>query len=162
MALKKKLARQLNRASRIALLGVGSELRGDDAAGVMVARALARIRRDRKSSPKIRVFIGSSAPENFTGAIKRFKPTHLVIVDSVDMQSKAGTVKLIDFREIGGFSSCTHSLPIKILADYLVKSLCCAVMIIGIQPKQLDFGSRFSSEVEKSVEGVLEAIKSLL
>ncbi|HTY45055.1 MAG TPA: hydrogenase maturation peptidase HycI [Patescibacteria group bacterium] len=161
-SLKTSLKKQLSRAQRIALLGVGSELRGDDAAGILVAKRLAADFRGSRGRQKFKVFIGATAPENVTGQIKKFKPGQLIIIDAADMNAEAGAVKLIPADRIDGFSSCTHSLPLNILADYLVKSIGCAITIIGIQPKTLAFGSRFSPEVERSAGAVCAAIGSIL
>jgi hydrogenase 3 maturation protease len=148
---------RLKSAKRIAILGVGSELRGDDIAGILVAQEF------NKPSKRFRSFIGGTAPENFTGEIKKFNPTHLVIVDSADMaKSKAGAIRLIDLKDISNFSFCTHRLPLKIMADYLIKCIDCEIIIVGIQPKTLDFGLSCSSEIKKSVKAVSRAIKKAI
>jgi hydrogenase 3 maturation protease len=155
--LEKSLKNSLKDAGRIAVLGVGSELRGDDIAGILVAQELD------KPSKRLKSFIGSTAPENFTGEIKRFNPTHLVIVDPADMAgSKAGAIKLIDSKEISNFSFCTHRLPLKIMADYLIKCIDCEIIFIGIQPKTLDFGKPYSAEIKRSVKRVASAIKNII
>jgi hydrogenase 3 maturation protease len=155
--LEKSLKNRLKKAKRIAVLGVGSELRGDDVAGILVAQEF------NKPSKRFRSFIGSTAPENFTGEIKKFNPTHLVIVDSADMaKSKAGTIKLIDSKDISNFSFCTHRLPLNIMADYLIKCIDCEIIIVGIQPKTLDFGLPCSREIKKSVKAVSRAIKTAI
>lgn len=161
-SLKANLKKQLNNAQRVALLGVGSELRGDDAAGVFVARKLCPVSSGAIENKRYKVFIGETAPENLTGQIKSFNPTHLIIVDSAQMNEEAGAVKLIDSDEVSGFSSSTHSLPMKVLADYLFKSIGCKTTIIGIQPKALDFGMPLSPEVKKSVKCVWQALKAVL
>jgi len=155
-SLKANLKKQLNNAKRVALLGVGSDLRGDDAAGVFVARKLY------PGDAGFKVFIGDTAPENLTGEIKRFNPTHLIIVDSAQMNEEVGAVKLIDSDEVSGFSSSTHSLPLKVLVDYLFKSIGCETTIICIQPKALDFAGPLSSEVKKSAEDVSRVLKDIL
>jgi hydrogenase 3 maturation protease len=161
--LKQTLKNRLLNAKKIAVLGVGSELRGDDVAGILVARQLGKNYQDIKSEQKnFKIFIGATAPENLTGEIKRFKPTHLVIVDSADMDKPAGTVKLINPDVVGGLPFCTHKLPIKILTDYLIKSIGCEIMIIGIQPKVLSFGDYPSKEVEKSAKYISATIKEIL
>jgi hydrogenase 3 maturation protease len=152
--LEKSLKSRLKDAERIAVLGVGSELRGDDIAGILVAQGFL------KPSKKLKAFIGNTAPENFTGEIKRFNPTHLIIVDSADMvKTKAGTIKLIDSKDISNFSFCTHRLPLKIMADYLIKCINCEIIFLGIQPKTLDFGVSCSGDVKKAVKRVSGAIK---
>jgi len=162
VTLKTALKKRLPDSGRIALLGVGSELRGDDAAGLLVAEYL------RKSSAKniklknLKVFFGSTAPENLTGEIKKFKPAFLVIVDSADMDRSPGAVKLISLDEIGGISFCTHQLPLKILTDYLVQSIGCEILIIGIQPGKIDFGAPLSKEVKKSARLVSAILNEIL
>src|SRR5665647_2924663 len=133
--LKTILKQKLKDAKRIVVLGIGSELRADDAAGLIVAEELKKIK-----NLKLKVFLGSTAPENFTGEIIKFKPTHILIVDSVDTDQKPGFILLINPDEVGGVSFSTHMLPVKMMVDYLLASLECEIIIIGIQPKILLFG----------------------
>jgi hydrogenase 3 maturation protease len=162
LALKTTLKKRLSNAKRVALLGVGSELRGDDAAGILVSGQLEK--ECRKISPKgtFRVFTGSTAPENLTGEIKRFKPDHLIIIDSADTGKKAGAIVLIDPERVSGVSFATHQLPMKILVDYLIKSIGCKISIIGIQSKRLDFGSSPSKEIQKSVRIISDTLKDII
>ena len=80
--LEKFLKNRLKEASRVAILAIGSEFRGDDAAGLLVAENLKKLLK--VSSRKFKVFIGATAPENLTGDIKRFNPSHILLVDSID------------------------------------------------------------------------------
>ncbi|MDD2752350.1 MAG: hydrogenase maturation protease, partial [Candidatus Omnitrophica bacterium] len=104
MNLEKHLKTRLSKAKRIAVLGVGSELKGDDAAGMLVARQI-------KENKNLKVFLGSTAPENITGEIKKFAPHHLLIIDTAMMQEKSGTIKIFPGKAIGGVSFSTHRLP---------------------------------------------------
>jgi hydrogenase 3 maturation protease len=154
--LERKLKDSLINAERVALLGVGSELRGDDAAGVLVAGEF------RGESAKFKVFIGGTAPENLTGEIKKFNPTHLIIVDSAEMSKPAGTVQLFEPEDIAGVSFCTHQLPLTILAGYIKESIGCKVLVIGIQPKKINFSAGLSREVQKSIKYVSDTIKRVI
>ncbi len=153
--LKKTLKSRLHNSKKIAVLGVGSELRGDDVAGLLVAEGLSGL-------TGVEVFIGSTAPESMTGEIKRFKPTHLVIIDAADMGLVPGAVRSIAVEDIGGISFCTHSLPMNILADYLIDATGCEVIFIGIQPKSVVFGSPLSDEVKKGVASLTDAIRGIM
>jgi len=155
--LKTILKQKLKDAKRIAVLGIGSELRADDAAGLLVAEELKKIK-----NLKLKVFLGSTAPENFTGEIIKFKPTHILIVDSVDTDQKPGFILLINPEEVGGVSFSTHMLPVKMMVDYLLASLECEIIIIGIQPKVLLFGETISKEVKKSTKQISGVIKQIL
>jgi len=156
--LKTTLKKWTRDAERIALLGVGSELRGDDIAGLLAAKHFGMSSKKHKGRVTSKVFIGDTAPENLTGEIKRFKPTHLIIVDSADMGKKPGTVRAIDPNKAGGLSFCTHKLPVKILTDYIAESTGCQIMIIGIQPKRIEFCGVPSKEIQKSAKTIADTI----
>lgn len=162
LSLKKTLKSKLKEARRVAILGVGSDLRGDDAAGILVAEQFSKYRLKLDQRLKNRVFIGATAPENLSGQIKRFNPTHLVIIDSADLGKAAGQIRLIERQELDGVSFCTHRLPLKVMVDYLVQSIGCATIIIGIQPKTIKFGSRPSKAVERAVGKVYSMLKEAL
>jgi hydrogenase 3 maturation protease len=155
--LKTNLKKKLKSAKKIAVLGIGSVLRSDDAAGILVAEELKKIK-----IPKLKVFFGSTAPENLTGEIIKYKPTHIVIVDSVDMDQKPGSILLIDPRVVDGVSFSTHMLPVKMIVDYFLESLKCEIIIIGIQPNSLEFGETVSEEVKKSTKQIADTIQQIL
>lgn len=146
--LKSELKNKLRGAKRIAILGVGSDLRADDAAGMLVAQSL-KLKAQNKN---VKVFSGGIAPENFTGAIKKIKPTHIIIIDCADMKKEPGAILLIDPNRVSGVSFSTHTLPLNILADYLIKDIGCEVIIIGIQPKSIEFNGCVSKEIAQAVK----------
>lgn len=184
--LQTSLQQRLEGAAKVAILGVGSELRADDAAGLLVAERLReqlrmadsglRIEGRTQSKSEIRnpksemetatvelaVFLGGTAPENLTGEIKRFAPTHLVIIDAADLDAEPGTLTLMDPDTIGGTTFCTHSLPLKVMIDYLLDSFPCQVLIIGIQPKTLAVGDPVSPEVRDAVESLAAMLRDSL
>ena len=161
--LKKTLSHRLKGVKRIAILGIGSDLRQDDVAGMLVAQNLEKFAKNRRSAPRLRSFLGATAPENLTGEIRDFKPDHIILVDTIDIKEKPGTILVLMPDELGGgVSFSTHKLPAEVLVDYFRKSLKCEVMIIGIQPKGLDFGKAPSSIVISAAKVVVSAIKAAL
>ena len=150
---------RLKSARRVAVLGVGSEFRGDDAAGMLVAQAVAKA----VNRKKIKVFLGATAPENLTGEIIRFKPSHIIIVDTADIKQKPGTILLLNAEDLAeGVSFSTHKLPPKVMMDYFVEALKCSIFVIGIQPKSIKFDAPVSKEVKSSVKEVSGAIISAI
>jgi hydrogenase 3 maturation protease len=160
--LKNELQRRLRGAKKIAVLGVGSELRGDDAAGIFVCRLIAKKSAKIIASRKLKVFIGLTAPENLTGAIRRFKPTHLIIVDCAKMGKAAGTIRFIDPDDAASAALGTHNMPLKVLADYLTQTIGCAVAIIGIQPQGTFFGKQCSRPVARAVRQFAELVHRVI
>jgi hydrogenase 3 maturation protease len=155
--LKAVLKNKLKNAKKIAVLGVGSSLRSDDAAGLLVADELKKTR-----NSKLKVFFGSTAPENLTGEIIKYRPTHIIIVDSVDMDQSPGSILWVNPQEADGISFYSHMLPIKMTIDYLLESIKCEIIIIGIQPKSLEFGETVSEEVRRSTNQIADAIQVML
>jgi len=147
--------------NRIAFLGVGSPLRGDDAVGLMIVNELMQKLKTRPQI-EVRFYLGESAPENFTGEIREFAPTQVIIVDAAELGLAPGTFSLIEREAIGGISFSTHVLPLKIIADYLVTTTNCEVLLIGIQPQELEFAMPISSKVTEAAHGFIAELLSKL
>ena len=159
-ALRKFLKTRLEGARSIAVIGIGSDLRGDDVAGILAAKSLETLAKKKKKR-KIKVFFGATAPENITGEIKNFGPSHIIIIDTAEIEEKPGTILVLTLDETGGgISFSTHTMPAKILAEYFLKSFTCDCIIIGIQPKSLKFGSKASKAVASAAKEVAAAISS--
>lgn len=157
MTLQKTLQSRLNKAERVVVVGVGSEMRGDDVVGLMVLEEFRK-----HPHPKVILIEGGTAPENFTGQIKKAQPTHLVIVDAADLKQAPGTIEVIDPERIGGYSFSTHALPLKIMIDFILADWKCEVMVIAIQPKSLEFGRPVDPEVASASQTIAQAILSAL
>ena len=158
----KILKQKLNNAQRVAVLGIGSELRGDDIAGILAAQQIEKNTKGKSVIPQLQVFIGETAPENLTGAIKKFQPTHLIIIDAAELNKEPGHIEIMEPETIGGTSFCTHSLPLKIIIGYLLESFKFQAIIIGIQPKTLTFGAQPTKKVVAAAKHLAETISKLL
>lgn len=157
-SLKQKLLALLENAARVAVVGIGSELRGDDAAGLLALEHLRKrlkivspAKQQRRKKPVVKLFNGGTAPENMTGEIRRFQPGHLVMIDAVELGRRPGTIELIDIKKAENISFLTHKLPVKLMLDYLAGEMTFTTVFIGIQPKSLDFGAPVSKEVSHAV-----------
>ncbi|MCL6451665.1 MAG: hydrogenase 3 maturation endopeptidase HyCI [Acetobacteraceae bacterium] len=154
-------------AARVAVVGVGQELHRDDGAGMRAARLLAgrpfsaRGGGTAAPGPAAAVFLGGVAPENQTGALRRFNPSHVVLIDAADLGRAPGTVELIPSARIGGVTFSTHTLPLRFLARFLEESLGCRVVVVGIQPRNLGFGKGLSPEVEAACRRLAKALEGL-
>ncbi|TLN06394.1 hydrogenase maturation protease, partial [bacterium] len=106
----------LNRDPRLALLGIGNELNGDDAAGVLVLRALrARL----ASRPHLLLLEAGLAPEAFTGPLRRFAPDCVILIDAALLDEAPGTVARVDWQQTDGLSATTHTLPPSVLVKFI-------------------------------------------
>jgi hydrogenase 3 maturation protease len=155
------LKERLREARKIAILGVGSVLRADDAAGILVVEKLAKAI-DTKEYPNVRFYDGQTAPENFCGVIRQFCPSHLIIIDAADVSKKPGSILHLDPEDIGGISFCTHMLPLKMMVEYLQRQTHTAATILGIQYKDVSFDSFMTSEVREAVDEISEIMERVI
>lgn len=157
-----QLRLRIKKKAKICVLCIGSSLRGDDAAGLLVAKDLGPFIKKSRLRHHVQVVAGETAPENFTGLIKKFKPAHIILVDSADTGKRIGEVSLIDPAAIRGISFCTHRLPLKIMIDYLRCGMPCGIVVIGIKPGDVSFAAPVSQETKKAARFVSSTIKQLL
>lgn len=144
--IKENLIEWLKNARKIIIMGVGNPLRGDDIVGLKIAKKL-----EKYSSEYLKIIISETVPENFIGQIRKFKPSHLIIIDAVDFKGNPGDIRLIlpeELSKIGIIS--THTLPLSLLSKFLYESMNIKTIILGIQPKSIDFGLNISPIVEKA------------
>lgn len=160
--IEQSLKTKLRNAGRVLILGVGAELRADDAAGMICAAMIGQAAKGRKKAERLKVLMGSTAPENLTGQIKDFRPTHLVILDAADLAAKPGTVKILSPTAINNASFSTHRMPLKIMIAYLEHFLRCEIIVIGIQPGTMDYAAECSPAVNKSVKNLAKIIAGLV
>lgn len=107
----------------------------------------------------LEVFFGGTAPENLTGPIKAFRPTHLIVIDAAEMERPPGCVQVIDPSRVADTGSfCTHSLPLSVLTGYLREALGCQAVIIAIQPASCEFGRPVCRSVARAARRVARAI----
>jgi hydrogenase 3 maturation protease len=156
-----ELVQALHNRQRIVVVGVGSELRGDDIAGVLVARKL-RAWCIRKRISRLVSIVGGTAPENITGEVIRYQPELVVLVDAAHLGKEAGTVEIVSEDQIQGVTFSTHMLPAPIFLDYLKKSTNCQSLVVGIEPAQKEVVAKPSPVVLKAVEQVVVSFKEAL
>lgn len=142
------------------MLAVGSSLRGDDEAALLVGRRL--LNRSWPEKPSMRVLFGETAPENLTGEIRSHNPTHLLVIDAIDSDGVNDTMTLMELPEaeqaIAGTSFSTHILPLTVMLRYMRQSMDCRIMVLGIPIGSAHFGARPSVQVRARVKRVAEAI----
>lgn len=153
---------------RVAVVGVGQELRGDDAAGVMVARQLQALlpfpdyEPEENRRPAWLILDAGPAPENVTGPVRRFRPNVILFVDAADFCAAPGHVRLLNMQSLDGITAFTHALPLGLTAGYLENSLECETLVLGIQPAGDEIGQPLSLRVAESAENIAECLAELL
>jgi hydrogenase 3 maturation protease len=145
---------------RIAILGIGNELNGDDALGVLLARKLST-RLLPAVAPTFLILEAGSAPENLTFALRRFAPRHTLLIDAAQMDEAPGAIRYFSPQEITGIGAFSHALPLSALAAYLTAELGCTVGALGVQPAHNDFDTPLSPPVRAAMYRILGYFTSL-
>jgi hydrogenase 3 maturation protease len=155
----RRLLEQLQGAEKVFVLGIGMDWKSDDRLGVALAQTLAK---KLPADPGIRIISGGEAPENFTGAIRAFLPSHVILLDAVDHGLAPGTAFLADEQSITVGDMTSHHLPLRLLMRFLGTSLPCRVILVGVQPQTLLPGNRLSAPVKKTLPALAEFLAQAL
>ena len=152
---------KLKGASRLAIIGVGSTLRADDGAGVRIIEFLSEAF-TQGQYPDLLLCAGETAPENFSGKIRRFSPTRLLALDAADLGLEPGEIAEIPLEDVGGPTFCSHMLPLRVMLNYLAAETGAEVTLIGIQHKSVEFDDEMSREVCASVRAIQDALQQFI
>ena len=144
---------------RIAIVGVGNELRGDDAVGVHLVRTLETCT---DLGSDVKIIDAGSAPENITGLLRRFHPSLVMIFDAASIGEVPGTVCWLEWEMVASTGTTTHTLPLVVFADYLILELNCKIVLVGIQPGNIELGSQMSDEMYTSIESIISGLSRVL
>ncbi|WP_283170724.1 hydrogenase maturation peptidase HycI [Curtanaerobium respiraculi] len=136
------------------VLTVGAVLRGDDAAGPMLAKMMLD-----EPIEGWDVLDGGQMPEDYLSVIRRSKPDLLVVVDAADMQLAPGEVRTLTADDVAAnYLMTTHSLPISLMLEEL-SNACGQIVFLGIQPAHMDFFGALTPAVHDSVIWIYERLK---
>ena len=155
-------ATSVKRPPRLAIVGIGNELRGDDAVGVLIVRDLLQRVPKEGSIPSLLVVDAGSSPANCTGTLRRFAPEFVLLIDAAQMYERPGAVRYLVDKSVVGPSASTHSLPLSMIAEYLSAEFHCNVALLGIQPANDALSASLSSPVQRARDTVVEYLAGRL
>jgi hydrogenase 3 maturation protease len=127
--LEDALALQLAGATRIAILGVGDDLNPRDRPGIIAALLVHEL-----GVPNVTIFLTGTMPENYTGALRKLRPSHIVLIDAAEMGLAPGSLGIIHPERVRGQRFSTHAMPLSLVIGYLERELGATVLLIGVQP----------------------------
>jgi len=157
---KRRLRREILRARKTLILGVGNRWRGDDAAGVLCAEEIKKnFGRGGAASP--RVVIGGEAPENWTGPVRRFGPDLVIILDAVLGPFEPGTIFIVDQRDIPDETATTHRVSLRLLLSYIETDIKSRPVLVGIQPETIALGDLVTESVRDACSRLSKYLVSL-
>lgn len=134
------------------LIGVGSDLRGDDAFGPLLARRLAE-----EGFPALDA---GTSPESLTGPILRSGAEVLIFADVGILGAPPGTLRLLPASAVPPGGSSTHDPSLGRLVAYLEAQRPVAGHVLVVEPARMGLGEPVTAEVAAAVDAALEAFRA--
>jgi hydrogenase maturation protease len=160
---------KLQGTRRLAAIGIGADLREDDAVGNLLARDLvAEIEDCTQASHdashdysvdeyvkhgNVLVLNASVAPEQYLTLVKDFAPDTVLIVDAASMGARVrpGDISFIGTSELDTSTFSTHTLSLRYFIEILkTLGVNARFLIVGIQPAALGYGEELSPAVAET------------
>jgi hydrogenase 3 maturation protease len=138
-------------------MGVGNRRKADDGAGCLCIRILQQKLRKR-ALEDVQILDAGEVPENATGIIRRFSPTHILIIDAAVGGHEPGRVFAIDRRKIRRNDLSTHRIPLVHLVRFLEQSMKCRAILVGIEPQVIAWNQPMSPAVKAAAAGLAGAL----
>jgi hydrogenase 3 maturation protease len=157
-----KRLRENSSEPRLAVVGIGNDLWGDDAAGVQVARLL---RINNLAKENLLIIDAGPAPENFSGQLRRFRPDFVLLIDAMRPASPdvyPGRIEWIELYDLDGVSALTHGMPLSVLGEFLRQQLGCSVGLLGIEGSDFSLTESLSPPVRAAVYKIKREIKRII
>ncbi len=140
------------------ILGVGNSLRGDDGIGPEIIKIFNQ-RNDVRNADFFDCGINSFLLFSY---IEKYK--NVIIIDALNFNSDPGSIKIINDEEIESFnfndSLSTHGFGLKDVLTLAKKmNITDKLAVIGIQVKNISYGSEISNEIVEKIPMIIEEIK---
>ena len=141
---------------KIAILGIGNDLRTDDGLGPYIVTSI------KFDHPDVMIENVGSVPEGFARPLAEFGAKRIIMIDAADMQKAPGHIELVTKDRIGGINISTHSMPLSFLMMYLEQETGGESILLGVQPKSLQFGEGLTQEIQRVSDNIISSIERLL
>ena len=151
--LLESLSKRLN--GKVMILGVGNPLRGDDGAGPYLIGRL-------KGHVDATLLDCEEVPENFLGTIAEYQPDSILIIDAIDLGMSPGAVAILEEDKLRSAGGSTHHAPLQLFINCVKAETGANVLVLGIQPKSIEFGSGISKEVKETLRLLQDIIPRAL
>ena len=149
----------LSPTKRVALVGMGHPLRGDDYVGSYAAKVIIEAR-DGTLPDGFYVFDAEDYVEGLITRLARLGLKHVIFIDACEMGLRPGETSLLSVAETSYPFFTTHGIPLRVLAERLLPES--EVWVLAIQPKRIEFGEGLSPEIQDAAISVSNFITTNL
>ncbi|HPM42890.1 MAG TPA: hydrogenase maturation protease [Candidatus Omnitrophota bacterium] len=138
---------------KVAVVGLGNIIRGDDGLGPKLIELLKEKRLD------IPLFDCGTVPENYIFPILSTSCDTVILVDAADLGIRPGGAMVFGLDEIANVSFSTHNPSPRLFTDLLKTGKeNMNIFVVSVQPKSMELGQPLSEEVLKGLDVLAEAI----
>jgi hydrogenase maturation protease len=143
-----------DRRSPVHLMGVGNELRRDDAVGLEIASSL---RRELGASPApgVKIHPSTLVPERLLSKLAS-AGGRIVVFDAVEASARPGEIVFRPMADTKYGFFGTHNIPLKLIPG--LEGHIGNVFLVGVQPASLEVGSGLSGAVRESVRDIVGVV----
>lgn len=150
--------RKTRKVVKVAVIGLGNTLLGDDGVGPRVVQELKT--RPGSLPPEVEVLEGSGSYYNYWDAIH--EASNLIVVDAVMGGGSPGSVYLLSPEQVttGSNGAIDHEddfFGILQLATW--RGHRPRVVLVGVEPKEVEFSLELSAEVEGRIQEVIDLVR---
>lgn len=141
----------------VVLMGVGNELRGDDAFGVTLAERI-------EDDVSVAVFVCHDLPEDYAVKAADLKPDAVIVLDAADFGGEPGDARLIRAEDIPPTPGVTHRPSLEMMARFLELDAGAATWVLGAQPdmERVGLGATMSEQIARVIDDLAELLLDLL
>jgi len=140
--------------SPVHLVGVGNELKTDDAAGLAIAASL-RSRFGTSPVPGVKIHAYDPMPERLISKLASGEG-RVVIFDAVEASARPGEVVFRSMADTQYGFFGTHNIPLKLVPG--LEERMGDFFLVGIQPDSLEVGLGLSETVRESVNEIVAVV----
>jgi len=138
--------------NKIAFIGLGNPLRGDDAAGLIFLNRL-----QASNQFKEAYFIEAETnPENYLQQIVDCPASLIVFIDASRWGGQPGETTWLSSDKIATIAISTHAFSIKMVEEYLLSERQFDFRYLVIEPEQMEIVEGLSESVSKSLDTFFE------
>lgn len=138
---------------KIVLMGVGNELRGDDAFGVVLAERI-------EHEIATKVFVTHDLPEDYAVKAADLRPDLVIVLDAINFGAEPGEVHLVAAKDVPPTPGVTHRPSLEMMARFLELDAGADTWVLGVQPRMDSLG--VGDEMSEPVARALDELEALL
>ncbi len=152
---------------KIAVIGIGQAMKGDDAAGLEAVRHWRQAFRETASRPEVSVEASGLPGLNLLDLLTEVDAA--ILVDAVRSSAPAGTIHCLEPDQLAAFTGAAQSAhgwgvaeTLALAEELKLPARSVKVRIIGIEAGQMELGAGLSRQVESAMPDICAAIEKTL